>query len=35
MSQRGVQLITMNFGALVRRAIAEYLGALRGDVGGR
>lgn len=35
MSQRGVQLITMNFGALARRAITEYLGALRGDAGSR
>lgn len=34
MSQRGIRLITMNFGALARRAIVEYLGALRGDVGG-
>jgi 2-keto-3-deoxy-L-rhamnonate aldolase RhmA len=30
MSQRGVRLITMNFGALARRAVAEYLEALRG-----
>lgn len=29
MSQRGVRLITMNFGGLARRAIAEYLGALQ------
>jgi 4-hydroxy-2-oxoheptanedioate aldolase len=35
MSDRGVRLITMNFGALARRAIAEYLGALRGEAGGR
>jgi hypothetical protein len=34
MSQRGVRLITMNFGALARRAIAEYLGEL-GEGGGR
>ena len=31
MSERGVRLITMNFGALARRAITEYLGALRGE----
>ncbi len=36
MSQRGVRLITMNFGAsLARRAISEYLGALRGESDGR
>ena len=29
MSQRGVRLITMNFGPLARRAIAEYLAAFR------
>ena len=29
MSQRGVRLITMNFGALARRAITEYLGELK------
>ena len=32
---RGVRLITMNFGALARRAIGEYLAAFRGDVAGR
>jgi hypothetical protein len=31
MSQRGVRLITMNFGPLARRAIAEYLAAFRGE----
>jgi 4-hydroxy-2-oxoheptanedioate aldolase len=35
MSQRGVRLITMNFGALARRAIAEYLGTLRGEADSR
>ena len=35
MSQRGVRLITMNFGALARRAITEYLGELRGETDGR
>jgi len=34
MSQRGVRLITMNFGALARRAISEFLGAARGRPGG-
>jgi 4-hydroxy-2-oxoheptanedioate aldolase len=29
-AQRGIQLVTVNFGALARRAIAEYLGAVRG-----
>jgi 2-keto-3-deoxy-L-rhamnonate aldolase RhmA len=35
MSQRGVRLITMNFGALARRAIADFLGAARGELGSR
>ena len=35
MSQRGVRLITMNFGALARRAISEFLGAARGEPGSR
>jgi 4-hydroxy-2-oxoheptanedioate aldolase len=35
MSERGVRLITMNFGVLARRAIADYLGALRGEAAGR
>jgi hypothetical protein len=30
MSERGVRLITMNFGALARRAITEFLSTLRG-----
>jgi 2-keto-3-deoxy-L-rhamnonate aldolase RhmA len=30
MSDRGVRLITMNFGALARRAITDYLDAFRG-----
>jgi hypothetical protein len=30
MSERGVRLITTNFGALARRAITEFLGTLRG-----
>jgi hypothetical protein len=34
MSERGVRLITMNFGALARRAITEYLAAVRGEPGG-
>jgi hypothetical protein len=33
MSERGVRLITMNFGALARKAIAEYLGELRPGAG--
>jgi 4-hydroxy-2-oxoheptanedioate aldolase len=33
MSQRGVRLITMNFGVLARRAIADFLGAARGEQG--
>jgi hypothetical protein len=35
MSQRGVRLITMNFGPLARRAIAEYLAAFRGEEAAR
>jgi 4-hydroxy-2-oxoheptanedioate aldolase len=35
MSQRGVRLITTNFGALARRAIADFLGAARGEPGHR
>jgi 4-hydroxy-2-oxoheptanedioate aldolase len=35
MSQRGVRLITMNFGALARRAIADFLGAARAEPGSR
>jgi 4-hydroxy-2-oxoheptanedioate aldolase len=35
MSQRGVRLITVNFGVLARRAIAEFIGAARGEPGGR
>jgi 4-hydroxy-2-oxoheptanedioate aldolase len=35
MRERGVRLITMNFGALARRAIQEYLAAFRGDDGAR
>jgi hypothetical protein len=31
MSERGVRLITMNFGALARRAITEFLSTLRGQ----
>jgi 4-hydroxy-2-oxoheptanedioate aldolase len=34
LNQRGVRLIALNFGALTRRAIAEYLGALGGKGGG-
>jgi 4-hydroxy-2-oxoheptanedioate aldolase len=33
MSERGVRLITMNFGALARRAVAEYLEAFAGAPG--
>ena len=35
MSQRGARLITMNFGPLARRAIAEYLAAFRGEEAAR
>jgi 4-hydroxy-2-oxoheptanedioate aldolase len=35
MRGRGVQLITMNFGALARWAIEEYLAAFRGESGSR
>ena len=34
MSQRGVRLITMNFGVLARRAISEFLSAARARPGG-
>ena len=34
MSERGVRLITMNFGVLARRAIVDYLEAVRGQAGG-
>jgi hypothetical protein len=30
LAARGVQLLTLNFGALVRRGIEEYLGTARG-----
>jgi 4-hydroxy-2-oxoheptanedioate aldolase len=30
LSQRGVQLVTLNFGVMVRRAIEQYLGEFRG-----
>lgn len=33
LAARGVQLVTLNFGALARRAIGEYLGAFRGEAG--
>jgi 2-keto-3-deoxy-L-rhamnonate aldolase RhmA len=31
LSERGVRLITMNFGALARRAIGEFFGAFKGQ----